>query len=217
MRSGDRKMSATAESSRSSDVLHAELPAGMCCRPRSDERKPAEVLHLRQRGHALEQARHDRRGDAEVLTAPHDAQQHLVRRGRERDHDLLDLEARDRVVEIPARAGHRNAELVAGVDERLLVEERDRPEAELGVVEEALGDERADAPGSDDERRPHALPLDAGPLLRPVPREAPRADVRERESPQPYGLGGEVGGGAEQDAPREDEHRRERRGRRGSS
>ena len=112
-------------------VLHAELPAGRPRRPRGDKRQTAEVLHLRERGHSLEEARHDRRGDAEILTAPHDPQQHLVRSGRERDHDLFDLQTRDRVVKIPARPGDRNAELVARVDEGLLVKERDRPEAEL--------------------------------------------------------------------------------------
>ena len=98
-----------------------------------------------------------------------------------------------------------------GVDEWLLVEERDRAEAELGVVGEAFGDERTDAAGPDDERRPDALPDNAGTLLRPVPRETAGTHVRERERPEPYGLGAEVGGRAEQDAPREDEHRGERR------
>ena len=42
-------------------------------------------------------------------------------------------------------------------------------------------------------------------------REAPRADVGKGERPEPGGLGGEVGGRPEQDAPREDEHRRQRR------
>ena len=50
-----------------------------CRRPRRHEREAAEVLHLRQLGHALEQARDDRRRDAEILAAADDAEQDIVR------------------------------------------------------------------------------------------------------------------------------------------
>ena len=194
-------MSATAESSRSRTYFARNCQPVWLGGMGSDERQAAEVLHLRQRGHALEQPRDDRRGDAEVLAAAHDAQEHLVRRRRERDHDLLDLVARNRVVQIPARA-RRPERRARRTCRREAPCRGTRPAGKpsSGLSRKRLATRAPTRPAPTMSVGRTLSRLDASPLVRPVPREAPRADVREGESPQPHGLGRQVGGGAEQDA-----------------
>src|SRR5438477_3831482 len=102
------------------------------------ERDAAEVLDAVPLGDALEEARDDGDGDPELFAAPDEPEQDLVRRGRERDDHLVDAVLADDGVEIPARAGDREVERLAWIDQRILVQEGDRPEPELWRLEQPL-------------------------------------------------------------------------------
>ena len=94
-------------------VLDGELPGPRVRSAWGDESDPAHVVDRVALGHPLEETRHDRDVDAELLAAADETEQHVVRRRRERDDHLLDAVARDRLVEIPARADDRDADLAA--------------------------------------------------------------------------------------------------------
>ena len=179
MRSGERKTSATAETSRSSTYFTRNCqPAGSAGRGATRGSPPRCSICV------IAGIRSKRRGTIAV-GMPRSSQRRTIRSSTSSGavenvittcSILKRAIASSRSQLAPATGMPSSSH---GVDEGLLVEERDRPKAELGVVEEALGDERADAPGADDERRPDALPHGAGSLLRPVPRQATRADVGE--------------------------------------
>ena len=148
------------------------------------------MLDVHALGHALEEARHQRDRDTELLAALDLPQEHLVRRGREGHDHVLDPVLLDQPLEIPAgpEHGHGQARLV----ERLLVEEADRLEPELRVVEQPSGGERADAAGTHDQGRPGQLAVPPGHQLRPVEGHAARGEVHGAEGQQPQRLAGEV-------------------------
>ena len=99
---------------------------------RGDEREPADVLDGQPLGQALEEAWDERDLDAELVAPAREPEQHLVRRRGEGDDHVLDPVLGDDPVEVPARAEHRDAlEALA----RLLVQEADRAEPELGPLE----------------------------------------------------------------------------------
>ncbi len=158
-------------------------------------------------GDPLEEARDERHLDAELLAAAGEPEQHLVRRGREGDDHVLDAALGHDAVEVPARAEHRES---LDARERLLVEEPDRLQAELGPLEQSLRDELPDAAGAEDQRRPGGLARAPGPHVRPAEDGARGDEAGGREEPGPHGLGrgnGVVG----QDDPRGRRgHRRDR-------
>ena len=117
--------------------------------------------------------------------------------------------SRDDLLEVPARAedGQRDAGAVVG--QRILVEEADRLQPELGLVEQARRREAADAAGADDERRAKPFAGDAGATVRPVERDAARADVDGREEPEPQRLVDVARGASDDGREREQRDRRE--------
>src|SRR5207244_1696496 len=118
-------------------VLGGELHALRVRRVRRQERNAAEVLDAVTLRNPLEEPRHDRDCDAELLAAADESQQHLVGCRGEGDDDLLDAVLVDDGVEIPACARDGQAQRAARVEERFLVEEGDRLEPELRTLEQA--------------------------------------------------------------------------------
>ena len=111
-------------------------------------------------------------------------QHDVVRRVRERDHDELDVVLGDHRLEIPARADHRDRQRRAvSRRERILVEEADGLQTELGVIEEPSGRQDPDEARADDDRggaelASHAVTHD---VLRPA--DATRDQCRPRAEP----------------------------------
>src|SRR3954447_20079479 len=95
-------------------VLDRELPAFRVGSLRRQERQAAEVIDRQALGPPLEQPRHERDRNAELLAALDLTQQDLARRRGEGDHDVLDPVLLDQALEIPARTedGHRQGRLV---------------------------------------------------------------------------------------------------------
>ena len=149
--------------------------------------------------------------DAELLAAADEPQQHLVRRLREGDDHLLDVVVDDYLVEVPAGAEHGHGDCAVERIHRLLVQEADRLEAELGIREQPLRDEAADTAGADDQRRAHRLALPARLRLRPVQGDAARDQVSGGERPRADRLRGQVDGLAEELAEGQHRHRGQRR------
>ncbi len=189
-------------------VLERELPALRVEPARREQRQPADVLDAQALGDPLEEAGHERDGDAELLAALDLAQQHLARRGREGDDQVLDPVLLDQPLQVPAGAehGYRQALLL----ERLLVEEADGLQAELGVLEQPRGRQTADVAGAHDQRGPQRLAVPARRKLCPVVGDAAGRQVDGAEGEQPQRLRGEVVHVArEQDPKAENAHRRE--------
>ncbi len=91
--------------------------------------------------------------------------------------------------EIPAGAEHGQAlVLVRVVDHRVLVEEPDRTQPELRAVAQTLGDQVADAAGTDDQRVEAGLAAPQRAALVERDAEAAGAEEDEREGPQPQRL-----------------------------
>ena len=192
-------------------VLDRELPAARIARVRRDQRQPAEVLDREALGHLLEQARDERDVDPQLLAAVDDAQEHLVGSGREGHDHLADVVLGDDPVEVPARAEHRHAQRAVLEDERLLVEEADRPQAQVGVLEQPLGRHPADVPGADDQGRHERLALLSRPDLPEVDDDAPAGDEQRRAETEPDRLaGGDVGCVVDEDAQGDDQAGRDR-------
>src|ERR1051325_7951188 len=164
------------------DVLEREVPALRVGPAGGKQRQAADVLDGKPLGDALEEARHEGDGDAELLAALDLPQQDLARRRRERDDDVLDPVLLDEALEVPARAEDRHRQ--AGLLERLLVEEADRLEAELRMLEQTPRGEPADAAGAEDQRRLGGLALAARLNLRPAERDPARAQVDRAEGPE---------------------------------
>ena len=122
---------------------------------------------------------------------------------------MLDVVLVDHPLEVPARAEDGYGQ--PGLLERLFVEEADREQPELGVLDEAAGGQAADAAGADDQRGPGELPIAAGFELCPAERHAPGGEVDGAERKEANGLRGEVLDLARQEDPeREHDHRGER-------
>ena len=90
--------------------------------------------------------------------------------------------------QLAPRTGHGQARGV----ERLLVEEPDRPQAELGVLLEPARGEPADAAGADDQRRLRDLARAAGVQLGPVESDPAGGEVEGAEGPEADRLAGEL-------------------------
>src|SRR6478672_5383290 len=110
-------------------MLGGELQAAGVDLAGREQRQAADVLDFEPFGDALEQARDERDADAELFAVLDLSQEDLARRGREGDDEVLDAVLLDQALEVPARAEDRHGQ--AGNVERLLVEEPDRPQAEL--------------------------------------------------------------------------------------
>ena len=105
-----------------------------------------------------------------------------MRRRREGHDHLFHVVFGDHALEIPASAEHVKGRSVLGGRDRIAVEEADGLETELGVLEESLGKQSADMPGSHDQRRPESLAVT--PSLRPGPvdGETPGGEIHGREA-----------------------------------
>ena len=147
-----------------------------------------DVAHLAHRGRAGLQQLEDRRQrahrDAALAAGAHDVRAHDAGRRRDRDRDLVGLD----LLEDPPELGRRAEDLDA-VDaqarlERVVVDEADGLEAELGVAQDLAQDEAAAVAGADDE---HAARVGAGAeaaqraLVDRARDEARAADEREHE------------------------------------
>src|SRR5262249_59315558 len=119
--------------------------------PRGDQRHTAEVLDREVPGGLLEQARDQGNRDPQLLAAADEPQENVAGRRRERDDHLADAMLGRDAVEIPARTQHGQSPGALLRLERLLVEEADRFEAELGLLDQTLRGRAADVPGADDQ------------------------------------------------------------------
>ena len=133
----------------------------------------------------LEQARHERGRDAELAAAADHVQHHGMRRRREGEDHVLDVVLLEDALQVPARAEHGQRGRAALDLERVVVEEADRLQAELGAVHEAARHQVADLAGADDQRR--AAPPRA---IARVRDEEAGAARREEQRGQDPGLGG---------------------------
>ncbi len=192
-------------------VLDAELPAARVDRRGAQQRDAAEVLDFDAVGDLLEQPRHDHDLDAQPATAADHAEQDRVRRGREGDDDLFDVVALDDLLEVPARAEHAQALLVGVVDQRVLVEEADRSQAELRPLAQPSGDQVPDAAGADDQRVEAGLAAAQRTAAIERDADAAGAEEHERERPQAHGLRGQRRVVARDRAHGRERHRRYRR------
>ena len=111
--------------------------------------------------------------------------------------------------QLDPRTGKQNAVLV-GLH-RLLVDEADRLQAELRMLQEPLGGQSADPPGTDDQGGPESLAVEPCLRPRPVERNSAGGDVDGRERPGPEGLRREVGGLREELAKCQHRHGGKRR------
>ena len=179
-------------------VLDRVVEPARIGRMRRDEREAADMVDGEPGRRPLVEARHDGHRDAELLAAADEAEQHVVRRSRERDDHLLDVVLADDLLEIPARAQNRQDEAVAVVDARLLVQVPDRLQAELRHLREALRRQSADAARAHDQRRPEPFARDQLPPPRPVDRGPPRGEIHGREEPEPQRLVDRVGASADE-------------------
>ena len=153
----------------------------------------AEMLDGQPVGHPLEQPRHEGHVDAELLAALHEPEQHLVGRAGERHDHLLDAVLRDDPVEVPAGAEDRERQGLVFDDQRVLVQEADRLEPELGLRQEPGGGELADLAGADDQRRPERFAVAVRLRARPVERDAARGEIGGCEGPGADALRPQVG------------------------
>ena len=88
---------------------------------------------------------------------------------------MLDAVLLDNVLEVPTRPDDRDGQ--HGLIERLLVEEADRVQAELGMLEQPARGQPADPAGADHQRRFAELSLAPRLELRPVERHPARGQV----------------------------------------
>ena len=123
---------------------------------------------------------------------------------------MLDPVLGNDAVEIPARAQDWQAVVVRD-RARLLVQESDRAQAELGMVLQPHGRQPADVPGADDQRRAHGLASTAGPELTPGEDDAPGQQVDGGEGPDAGSLRGDPRIVVDENAHRQDDHGREGR------
>ena len=162
--------------------------------------------------HLLEQPRDERDRHAELFAALDLPEQDVARRGGEGDDHVLDAVLLDQPLEIPARTEDRQRQ--RRLVQRLLVDEADRLEAELGQLEQPACGQRADSAGADDQRGASVLTQAAGLELRPVERDAARSQVDRAEGEQPQRLRRQVVDVARQKDPQGDQGHRGERGRR---
>ena len=128
---------------------------------------------MRLRRHSLEQPRHEVDLDVERLELADRLERRLVRVARERDDHPLDVEQLDVQRDVPHAADDREVADVRPPLGRVVVDEADDVEAVLGMLEELLRDQLADAARSDDQRV-----LDVG---RRSSHERPRDDAATRD------------------------------------
>ena len=135
----------------------------------------------------LEDGRHRPHRHAALAARGHDLRAHRARRRRDRDQHLLGLD----VVEHPAQLAGRAQHLDPAVDRRALlarvvVDEADRPVAELGVAHDLAQQQAAAVAGADDQHRarvlahPRAAPR---PLVDRVDDEAHAAEEQQHQQP----------------------------------
>jgi hypothetical protein len=92
---------------------------------------------------------------------------------------VLDPVLLDQPLEVPARAEHRDGQ--ARLVERLLVDEPDGLEPELGVGEQAVRRELSDASGPDDQGRPGHTLRAAAPSPAPVKGHSAGSEIDHAE------------------------------------
>ena len=150
------------------------------------------MLHRELARHALVQAGHEGDVEAELLAALHHPEQDLVRGAREGDDHLVDVVLGGNSVEVPARPEHGDRQRVVLFDERVLVEEADRLQAELGMCEQPVRREPAYLSGADDQRRSDRLAVAVGLRPRPVQGDAAGGEVDGGERPRANHLRREI-------------------------
>ena len=194
------------------DVLERELDPLRVHEAGREEREPADVVDPDALRHPVEEPRDEGDLHAELLAAVRQPEQHVVRRLGERDDHLLDAVSADDVLEVPARAEHRQVDVAVLGRDGLLVEEPDRPHAELGMREQPLRREPADVAGADDERRPERVAAPPRRQLGPVQQRAAADQVDGGETRDAKRLVGGRGVGESECANHRDRHRGDRTG-----
>ena len=100
-----------------------------------------QLEHRRQRAHA----------DAALAARPHDLHPQPPGRRRDRDDDLVGLGLVEDLRQLARRPAHAHAVDAQPLLERVVVDEADRVQAELGVARELLADLAAALAGADDQ------------------------------------------------------------------
>ena len=157
----------------------------------------------------LEQPGHDREREAQFPAAAADAKQLIMSCCRERDDDVRDSVARHEILEIVRERSHRDRGSHGVTLARVVVQEGDGTEAELGLLDQAPGHPAPDDPGPDDQRGPVAVSPRPGVRLQPQQRGSPSRQEHHRREPVTRCLGRDVRLVGEDDARDDGQRRRE--------
>jgi hypothetical protein len=158
-------------------------------------------------GRLLEQARHQRHADPQLFATLDHAQENLVRRGREGDDHLAHAVIPNDLLEVPAGSEHRQVRDRGVIEARFLIEEADRLQTKLRMLEQPLGRHVPDLAGSDDQRR-YGVAGASRTALGEIEPGSPGNEVDGGKHRQSQCLSRRVRrGGVEHDAQSDDDHR----------